>query len=117
MTTQVALDPMGVPAEDLQTPQPEPRKSRRGTETRQRTERMTLRLLPQERQVADFIAEEFGMSSVQALILDAIQPLMSQEAVTVLRDSPDALRAYAEQRGLTSAQALILHALESSVPA
>jgi hypothetical protein len=54
-----------------------PRKSRSGTETRRRSKHMTLRLLPQEEVVAQVVADEFDMPSIQALIIDACQPLMS----------------------------------------
>lgn len=90
------------------------RKIRRGTETRQRTERYTLRLLPSEQQVAEALAGEFEKSSVQALLLDALQPLMTPEALALLAADPQALQDLAEQRGLTKAQALILRALEGA---
>lgn len=90
------------------------RKSRRGTETRQRTERYTLRLLPSEQQVAEALADEFEKSSVQALLLDALQPLMTEDALALLAADPQALQDLAEQRGLTKAQALILRALEEA---
>ena len=48
------------------------RKSRRGTETRQRTERRTLRLLPAESVVAEALVEEFDTKSVQALIVERV---------------------------------------------
>lgn len=91
-----------------------PRKSRSGSETRQRTERMTLRLLPQEHQVAQSVADEFGMPSVQALIVDVLQPLMSPGALATLAADRSALKALAAERGLSDAQALILHALGSA---
>jgi hypothetical protein len=94
-----------------------PRKSRRGSETRQRTERMTLRLLPKEQQVAQALADQFDKSSVQALLLDALQPLMTEGALALLAADPQALRDLADERGLTPAQALILRALEASVSA
>ena len=58
-----------------------PRKSRSGTETRRRSKHMTLRLLPQEEVVAQVVADEFDMPSIQALIIDACQPLMSPGAL------------------------------------
>ena len=93
-----------------------PRKGRSGSETRKRTERMTLRLLPQEQQVVQLVADEFGMPSIQALIVDALQPLMSPDALAALSADRMVVRALAEERGLTHAQALILHALASTSP-
>ena len=62
-----------------------PRKSRSGTETRRRSKHMTLRLLPQEKDVAQVVADEFDMPSIQALIIDACQPLMSPGALAALQ--------------------------------
>ena len=59
-----------------------PRKSRSGTETRRRSKHMTLRLLPQEKVVAQVVADEFDKPSIQALIIDACQPLMSPGALS-----------------------------------
>jgi len=87
-----------------------PRKSRSGTETRRRSEHMTLRLLPQEKDVAQVVADEFDMPSIQALIIDACQPLMSPGALTVDRES---LQALAQQHGISEVQALLLQALTS----
>ena len=87
-----------------------PRKSRSGTETRRRSEHMTLRLLPQEKDVAQVVADEFDMPSIQALIVDACQPLMSPGALAVDRES---LQALAKQHGISEIQALLLRALTS----
>lgn len=87
-----------------------PRKSRSGTETRRRSKHMTLRLLPQEEVVAQVVADEFDKPSIQALIIDACQPLMSPGALTVDRES---LQALAQQHGISEVQALLLQALTS----
>lgn len=96
---------------------PAPRKSRRGSETRQRTERMTLRLLPEQQKVAQALATELEKSSVQALILDALQPLISSDALARLAADPQSVHEFAADRGLSTAQALILQALQASTPA
>jgi hypothetical protein len=90
-----------------------PRKSRRGTETRRRTKHMTLRLLPQEQQVAEVVAAEFDMKSVQALIVEACQPLMSPGALAAIATDREALHALAQQHGISEVQALLLRALTS----
>ena len=90
-----------------------PRKSRRGTETRRRTKHMTLRLLPQEQEVAQFVAAEFDLKSVQALIVEACQPLMNAGTLTALAADRDGLQALAQQHGITEVQALLLQALTS----
>ena len=88
-----------------------PRKSRSGTETRRRSKHMTLRLLPQEKDVAQVVADEFDKPSIQALIIDACQPLMSPGALrSVDRES---LQALAQQHGISEVQALLLQALTS----
>ena len=48
-------------------------KRRSGTETRQRTEKLNLRLLPSEQRALQ-LAAQAGHRSVQAWILDAIGP-------------------------------------------
>jgi hypothetical protein len=93
------------------------RKSRRGTETRRRSKHMTLRLLPQEQEVAAVVAAEFDLPSVQALIVDACQPLMSPGALESLAADRDALQALAQQHGISEVQALLLRALTSSAVA
>ena len=90
-----------------------PRKSRSGTETRRRSEHMTLRLLPQERTVAQVVADEFDMPSIQALIVDACQPLMSPGALAALAADRESLQALAQQHGISEVQALLLQALTS----
>lgn len=99
------------------TDDPAPRKSRRGTETRRRSEHMTLRLLPQEKDVAQVVAAEFDMPSIQALIVDACQPLMSPGALAALTVDREALQALAQQHGITEVQALLLQALTSPASA
>lgn len=91
-----------------------PRKSRRGTETRRRTKHMTLRLLPQEQEVAQAVASEFDMTSVQALIVEACQPLMSPNTLAAMAADRGALHDLAQQHGITEVQALLLRALTSS---
>lgn len=49
-------------------------KRRSGTETRQRTERLNLRLLPSEQRALRALAEQAGHRSVQAWILETIGP-------------------------------------------
>jgi hypothetical protein len=90
-----------------------PRKSRSGTETRRRSEHMTLRLLPQEKDVAQVVADEFDMPSIQALIVDACQPLMSPGALAALAVDRESLQALAKQHGISEVQALLLQALTS----
>jgi hypothetical protein len=78
---------------------------------------MTLRLLPEEQEVAQALATELDKSSVQALILDVLQPLMNQDAIALLAANPQALQDLAQERGLSTAQALILQALDATAPA
>jgi predicted HicB family RNase H-like nuclease len=49
-------------------------KRRSGTETRQRTEKLNLRLLPSEQRALRALADQAGHRSVQAWILEAIGP-------------------------------------------
>lgn len=49
-------------------------KRRSGTETRQRTEKLNLRLLPSEQRALRALAEQAGHRSVQAWILETIRP-------------------------------------------
>ncbi len=88
------------------------RKSRQGTETRQRTARKTLRLLPAENVVAEALAEEFDTKSVQALIVDALQPVFTAETLERVTADPEGLQAWARARGISTVQALVLQALE-----
>jgi predicted HicB family RNase H-like nuclease len=50
------------------------KKRKSGTETRQRTERLDLRLLPAEHRALRLLADQAGHRSVQAWILEAIGP-------------------------------------------
>lgn len=93
-----------------------PRKNRSGTETRRRSAHMTLRLLPQEKDVAQVIAAEFDMPSIQALIVDACQPLMSPGALAALLADRESLQGFAEQYGISEVQALLVRALTSPAP-
>jgi hypothetical protein len=77
---------------------------------------MTLRLLPQEQEVAEAVASQFDMKSVQALIVDVCQPLMSPGALDALAADRDALLDLARAHGISEAQALLLRALTSSAP-
>lgn len=90
-----------------------PRKSRSGTETRRRTKHMTLRLLPQEQKVAQVVAEEFDMPSIQALIIDACRPLMDPSTLAALAADREAIQGLAQQHGISEIQALLLQALTS----
>ena len=49
-------------------------KRRSGSETRQRTETLNLRLLPSEQRALRALADQAGHRSVQAWILEAIGP-------------------------------------------
>jgi hypothetical protein len=60
-------------------------KSRSGTETRQRTDRVALRLLPAEGDALRKLAQQYGHHSVQALILDALRPLIASAGSTLDR--------------------------------
>jgi hypothetical protein len=51
-------------------------KRRSGTETRQRTHRVNLRLLPEESDALRILARQRGLASVQALIIETLQPLI-----------------------------------------
>lgn len=51
-------------------------KRRSGSEVRQRTHSVSLRLLPAEGAALRAIAKEQGHSSVQSLILQMLQPLL-----------------------------------------
>jgi uncharacterized protein (DUF1778 family) len=51
-------------------------KRRSGTETRQRTEKLNLRLLPSEQRALQKLAAQAGHRSVQAWILETIGPHM-----------------------------------------
>lgn len=55
------------------------KRRRRGTETRRRTERVALRLLPAEGEALRALVREHGHRSVQALILDALRPLFASD--------------------------------------
>jgi hypothetical protein len=48
-----------------------------GSETRQRTKGTHLRFLPEEHAVLEQIAKRRGFKSVQALILENLQPLIT----------------------------------------
>ncbi len=110
MTTGLDTTPTSAAAD------PAARKSRRGTETRQRTKNLMLRLLPQEQEVAAVVASQFDMKSVQALIVDVCQPLMTPGALTALAADRDALQALAREHGISEAQALLLRAFTESAP-
>lgn len=58
-------------------------KPRSGTGKRQRTELVGLRLLPAEGDALRALARKHGHSSVQALILDTLQPLIGASPPSV----------------------------------
>jgi hypothetical protein len=49
-------------------------KRRSGSETRQRTEKLNLRLLPSEQRALRALADQAGHRSVQAWIMEALGP-------------------------------------------
>jgi hypothetical protein len=55
-------------------------KRRSGSETRKRTKVIALRLLPSEQEALRTLADEAGHRSVQAWILDVIEPHLAQVA-------------------------------------
>ena len=57
-------------------------KRRSGTETRQRTEKLNLRLLPSEQRALRALAKQSGHRSVQAWILEAIGPHLESVATS-----------------------------------
>ena len=91
----------------------EPRKNRSGTETRRRSEPVNLRLLPREKGVAQVITEEFDLRSIQALFVDACQPLMSPGAIAALAGDRGSLQGLMQQYGISEVQALLVHVLTS----
>ncbi|MCT7373127.1 hypothetical protein [Mycolicibacterium llatzerense] len=58
------------------------KKGRRGSETRQRTDTVTLRLLPAEGAALTVLAKQHGHASRQALIRAALQPLLATSTRT-----------------------------------
>ena len=58
------------------------KRGRSGSETRQRTDTVTLRLLPAEGAALSILAKKHGHASRQALILAALQPLISDSSQT-----------------------------------
>ena len=56
-------------------------KRRSGSETRKRTEVVTIRLLPSEQEALRTLAAESGHRSVQAWILDAIGPHLDRVSI------------------------------------
>lgn len=53
------------------------KRRRRGSETRQRTDTVTLRLLPAEGDALRSLAKQHGHASRQALIRAALEPLIA----------------------------------------
>lgn len=84
MTIELDIDPQAAT---------KPAKSRSGTETRQRTERFNLRLLPDERRAAEALANERGYTSVQAWVLSEIQPALNQALERLSSDEPSDIAA------------------------
>lgn len=58
------------------------KKGRRGSETRQRTDTVTLRLLPAEGAALSILAKQHGHASRQSLIRAALQPLIAASTST-----------------------------------
>ena len=54
------------------------KKRRSGSESRQRTDRIVLRLLPAEATALHVLAERRGHASRQELIRDALRPLIAE---------------------------------------
>ncbi|CAN3131874.1 hypothetical protein ACNUDN_29470 [Mycobacterium sp. smrl_JER01] len=111
MTTTLDTAPGEVAADVPSTRQ---QKTRRGTETRKRSAQMALRLLPREADVAAAVAAGFNKKSVQELIVEACQPLMSPEALVTLAEDRESVRALAREHGISEVQALLLRALTST---
>ena len=109
LTVTIGLEAQPPVAED---PAAAPRKSRRGTETRRRSQQVPLRLLPAEKDDISQLAAKLDMPSIQALILDACQPLMSPQSMSALTADRDTVQALARQHGISEVQALLLHALK-----
>jgi predicted HicB family RNase H-like nuclease len=55
-------------------------KRRSGSETRQRTEKLNLRLLPSEQRALRVLADQAGHRSVQAWIIEALGPHLESVA-------------------------------------
>jgi hypothetical protein len=55
------------------------KRRRSGSERRQRTDTVSLRLLPSEAMVLRAIAEQQGHPSVQALIVDLLKPVLAND--------------------------------------
>lgn len=58
------------------------KKGRRGSETRQRTDQVTLRLLPDEGAALSSLAKQHGHASRQSFIRAALQPLIATSRQT-----------------------------------
>jgi len=84
VTVELETDPQAAP---------KAAKSRSGTETRQRTERFNLRLLPDERRAAEALAKQRGYSSVQAWVLSEIQPALHEALEHLSIDEPSEIAA------------------------
>jgi hypothetical protein len=57
---------------------PEVERRRSGSETRQRTARLDLRLLPSEQRALRVLADQGGHRSVQSWILEALRPQLNR---------------------------------------
>lgn len=88
-----------------------PKKNCRGSETRQRSARMILSLLPTEKKVADVIARQYDKPSIQAMLIDACGPLMSSDTLEALAADRQHVRDVADEHGISEVQALLLLAL------
>lgn len=87
------------------------KKKASGSETRQRSERMILSLLPAEQQAASAIARQYDKRNIQAMLIDACGPLMSRETLEELAADRQHVRAVAEEHGISEVQALLVLAL------
>jgi hypothetical protein len=88
-----------------------PKKNCRGSETRQRTARMILSLLPAEKTVAGVIARQYDKPSIQAMLIDACGPLMSNDTLEALAADRQHVQDVADKHGISEVQALLLLAL------
>ncbi len=85
-----------------------PRKSRSGSENRRRTVHTSLRLLPQQRQAAEVVQKALKISSIQQMMVDACEPLLSAGVLEEVGADRDRLEAVANQYGISPVQALLL---------
>lgn len=87
------------------------KKKASGSNTRQRSERMILSLLPAEQQAASAIARQYDKRNIQSMLIDACGPLMSRDTLEELAADRQHVRAVADEHGISEVQALLLLAL------